>query len=243
MKHTYWVDASAAPGGNGTRQHPFQTISAAAAIALAGDEVLVQPGIYREHVNPAAGGTVEAPIVYRSAVPRAAVITGAERITGWKQHAANVWSVTIPDSFFGDDNPYTTKLGGDWFYSETPLHTGEVYLNGKSMYEMQTVAQVEAACIQETSWDSPFSVYQWCCTHEDGQTTLYANFQGSDPNAENVEINVRRNCFYPQKTGINFITVSGFVIRQAATAWAPPTALQDGMIGPHWSKGWVIEDC
>ena len=22
-----------------------------------------------------------------------------------------------------------------------------------------------------------------------------------------------------------------------------PTAYQEGMIGPHWSKGWIIEDC
>ena len=30
---------------------------------------------------------------------------------------------------------------------------------------------------------------------------------------------------------------------KAATTWAPPAAFQDGMIGPHWSKGWIIEDC
>lgn len=28
----------------------------------------------------------------------------------------------------------------------------------------------------------------------------------------------------------------------AATPWAPPTADQPGMIGPHWSKGWIIEN-
>ena len=32
-------------------------------------------------------------------------------------------------------------------------------------------------------------------------------------------------------------------MKQAATTWAPPTAYQEGMIGPHWSKGWIIEDC
>lgn len=26
-------------------------------------------------------------------------------------------------------------------------------------------------------------------------------------------------------------------------SWAPPAAFQDGMIGPHWAKGWIIEDC
>ena len=37
--------------------------------------------------------------------------------------------------------------------------------------------------------------------------------------------------------------MSGFNINKAATTWAPPAAYQDGMIGPHWSKGWIIEDC
>ena len=47
----------------------------------------------------------------------------------------------------------------------------------------------------------------------------------------------------PSETGIGYITVSGFNINKAATTWAPPAAYQDGMIGPHWSKGWIIEDC
>lgn len=47
----------------------------------------------------------------------------------------------------------------------------------------------------------------------------------------------------PSETGIGYITVSGFNINKAATTWAPPAAFQDGMIGPHWSKGWIIEDC
>ena len=72
---------------------------------------------------------------------------------------------------------------------------------------------------------------------------FYANFQGKDPNEENVEITVRENCFYPQKEGVGFITLSGFTVNKAATQWAPPTAYQEGMIGPHWSKGWIIEDC
>ncbi|MFU8768538.1 MAG: hypothetical protein ACNA7H_02285, partial [Desulfotignum sp.] len=28
----------------------------------------------------------------------------------------------------------------------------------------------------------------------------------------------------------------------AAPNWAPPTAEQVGLIGTHWSKGWIIED-
>ncbi len=58
-----------------------------------------------------------------------------------------------------------------------------------------------------------------------------------------MEINVRENCFYPSEAGRNYITLSGFTVTRAATQWAPPTAYQEGMIGPHWAKGWIIEDC
>lgn len=31
-------------------------------------------------------------------------------------------------------------------------------------------------------------------------------------------------------------------MRQASPQWAPPTSYQEGLIGPHWSKGWIIEN-
>ena len=99
--------------------------------------------------------------------------------------------------------------------------------------------------VYECSWVPEESIYKWY-TEQDpdtDETIIYANFQGLNPNEENVEINVRRRCFMPSKTGVSYITVRGFKIDKAATTWAPPAAFQDGMIGPHWSKGWIIEDC
>ena len=73
-------------------------------------------------------------------------------------------------------------------------------------------------------------------------TTIWAQFKGVNPNQQPVEINVRQTVFYPEKTGIDFITVRGFTLEDAATPWAPPTAEQIGLIGTHWSKGWIIEN-
>jgi alpha-N-arabinofuranosidase len=73
-------------------------------------------------------------------------------------------------------------------------------------------------------------------------TTIWAQFQGVNPNEVEVEINVRRTVFYPEKPGVNYLTVRGFTMMHAATPWAPPTAEQIGLIGTHWSKGWIIED-
>src|SRR5262249_22760608 len=69
-----------------------------------------------------------------------------------------------------------------------------------------------------------------------------AQFKGMDPNEQQVEINVRQTVFYPDKPGRNYITVCGFTMREAATPWAPPTAKQVGLVGTHWSKGWIIEN-
>ncbi|MCK4747654.1 MAG: right-handed parallel beta-helix repeat-containing protein, partial [Bacteroidales bacterium] len=65
---------------------------------------------------------------------------------------------------------------------------------------------------------------------------------GVDPNREDVEVNVRRAVFYPERPGNDYITVRGFTMEHAATPWAPPTAEQIGLIGTHWSKGWIIEN-
>jgi hypothetical protein len=92
------------------------------------------------------------------------------------------------------------------------------------------------------NWDTEGSVYTWFCESDKEYTYIYANFHEADPNKELVEINVRKSCFYPDSTGINFITVKGFHMNQAATQWAPPTAEQIGLIGTNWSKGWIIEN-
>jgi alpha-N-arabinofuranosidase len=76
-----------------------------------------------------------------------------------------------------------------------------------------------------------------------GKTTIWSQFPGGiDPNKESVEVSVRPQVFYPSKTGINYITVRGFTLQNAATNWAPPSAEQPGLIGPHWAKGWIIEN-
>lgn len=241
----YYVDANSLRSGSGSKEHPFRKIQEAASIALPGDEVIVSPGIYRENVNPVNSGTLNNRIVYRSEVEKTAIITGAEEVKSWELYEGNVWKARIPNALFGAYNPYTTLVYGDWFVATMVAHTGDVYLNEKSMYEVTELNKVLIPEKNMKSWDYDFSVYTWYTAQdmERNETILYANFQGKNPNEENVEISVRNNCFYPKEEGVGYITFSGFTVRQAATQWAPPTALQEGMIGPHWSKGWIIEDC
>lgn len=239
----YHVSASVHRTGNGSKEAPFKTISEAAKIARPGDEVIVAPGIYREYVDPQNAGEPDARITYRSEMPLGAVITGAEPAKGWKPYEGNVWTLAIDNGVFGSYNPYTTFIGGDWYFAPVIRHTGAVYLNDRQLYEAETLEECIKGEVYAPSWEPEWSVYKWYTEQKDGKTVLYANFQGKNPNEEKVDINVRRNCFMPSKTGVGYITLSGFNINKAATTWAPPAAYQDGMVGPHWSKGWIIEDC
>ena len=241
----YFVDAAANADGDGSEKNPFNKIQQAADIAVAGDEVIVKPGIYREYVNPKHAGEEGKQIVYRSEKPRAAHITGAEELKGWTKVEGSVYTARVSNKIFGDYNPYTTLVSGDWFIIYFIAHTGDVYLNGKSMYEVQSLDEVKKAEASNAAWDTEFSRYKWYAEQDTAkdETVFYVNFLDKDPAKENIEISVRRNCFYPSVEGIGYITLDGFVVSQAATQWAPPTAYQEGMVGPHWSKGWVIDNC
>ena len=251
------VTITGADAAAGTESAPFRTINHAAQVAVGGDTVLVHEGLYREWVKPRNGGLdATRRITYMAGVGELVKITGAEPITGWTHESGPVWMVTIPNSRFGEYNPFALAVEGDWVIrralDEPRKHLGDVYLNGQSFYEALTKEELTAPARTEAvdGWtgrsrpvpDVEQTTHRWYAEVGLDSTTLWAAFGDADPNAELVEINVRRSVFYPVVTGVDYITVRGFELAQAATPWAPPTADQPGLIGPNWAKGWIIED-
>jgi alpha-N-arabinofuranosidase len=228
-----------APRGNnanpGTRTAPLRTIQRAADLAQPGDVITVHEGVYRERITPPRGGTSETKrIVYEAAPGEKVVITGSEEVKNWVKVQGDVWKALIPNSFFGAFNPYSDLIHGDWFVPKgREHHTGAVYLNGDWLAEAASLDDVMKPQGSDALWFGRV---------DKENTAIWAQFKGVDPNRERVEINVRQTVFYPQKTGIDFITVRGFTLEDAATPWAPPTAEQIGLIGSHWSKNWIIEN-
>lgn len=254
MAFEYHVAKNGSDHAEGTKQNPFLTINKAASVATAGDTVIVHEGVYREWVKPKYAGLSEyRRIAYQAAEGEKVVIKGSEQIQDWEQVEGTVWKVVLPNEFFGDYNPYKEEIFGDWIVYNPGRHLGDVYLNGMSFYEAETFEQLKNPEVKTEVLDhwtktvvpvlnQEQTKYLWYAEVDDSNTTIYANFHGANPNEELVEINVRKACFYPEQIGINYITVRGFEMAQAATPWTPPTADQPGLIGPNWSKGWIIED-
>lgn len=85
------VDCAAPEDGDGSAEHPFRTINAAARLATPGTRVLIHPGVYRECVRPATGGTDPSHMIsYEAWGEGDVIIRASEQVTdfipstGWR---------------------------------------------------------------------------------------------------------------------------------------------------------------
>lgn len=250
----YHVAKNGTDDNVGTENQPFLTINHAAQIALPGDTVMVHQGVYREWVDPKNAGLNDRQrITYQAVAGDHVVLKGSEVVKDWQPVTKGIWKTVVDNKLFGDYNPFAVKLDGDWLEQGNDCHAGDLYVNHHSFYEAHSYEKMATADERKTVTDYVTGIrsadrhaartkYRWFAEVSDQTTTIYANFHELDPKQALVEISVRKCCFYPRHTGINYVTLSGFEICQAATPWAPPTTEQIGMVGPHWAKGWQIKD-
>ena len=237
--HVAITGSDASPG---TQAAPLRTIQRAAERAMPGDTVTVHAGLYREHVNPPRGGISDSKrIIYQAAPGEEVIITGSEPAKGWVKESGDTWKLTLPNSYFGKFNPFAKAVHGDWFDPRGRVHhLGMVYLNGEWMAEAAShLNEVRQPAVGQPRW---YARVDGAGVSTSDNTTIWAQFPGIDPNTSDVEIAKRHTVFTPEKTNIDYITVRGFKLRNAASNWAAPTSGQHGLVTAYWCKGWIIED-
>jgi len=99
---------------------------------MTGDTVLANEGVYREQVNPPRGGLSDDKLITNLAAPgHKVVFTVSEVIRGLKNLENDTWTVSVPNTLFGNFNPYNDLIrGGRVDDKGRSHHTGAVYING-----------------------------------------------------------------------------------------------------------------
>ena len=157
--------------GDGSPQRPFRTVQHAAEVAQSGDAVTVHAGVYRERVHPPNGG-----VTFEAAPGDVVTISGAEPASGWAHVAADAWSLSLPSyATFGNFNPYTDQLRGDWFSPEGRVHhSGAVYLGSLWLKEAAALADVLSPIV-------PGAEPQWFANVDGDNGTYLINLRFIQP--------------------------------------------------------------
>ncbi|MGB2819513.1 MAG: right-handed parallel beta-helix repeat-containing protein [Phycisphaerae bacterium] len=247
FSRTYHVDGSSAGASDenpGTKARPFKTISRAAEVLRPGERVLVAAGVYRERVRPARGGTGPGAMIGYQASGKV-VIKGSRVLKArWTRstrkpagESDDIWAAPLGEAIFGDYNPFrvpnitpeqfdhmpwATRWRGKKPYT---LPRGLVFQNGRRLRQVHNYEDLNKDA--GTYWVTPKAA------------KLYIRPPtGSDPNADTIEVTTQGGVFAPEKQGLGYIHVKGFIIEHAGNAFPMP---QHGALSVNRGHHWLIE--
>ena len=238
----------------GSINSPFKTIQRASNIAQPGDTILVQPGIYRERVSPPRGGTSPAlPIIYKSMLPRGAILRGSIPWNPREQLSENIYYDTLDASLFTDtsaiDGPNPFRIP----FSVTPYGrngapeyiSGDKNANSNMIYNLGQVFvndEMYKQCpFMNEMQDTPNSWY-----YDMSSNRLYVNLTLKIENCQ-IEITNQRRLFAPHIRQLKYINIDGFFIERCGNNypnqfWSVPQNQQAGMIGTRSGRFWTIQN-
>ena len=246
---TYFVDqnhAQASDTNPGTEDKPFRTINCAAQRVRAGERVLVNSGTYRELVRPRfSGAGCDRMISYEAAAGAKVIVKGSRVIKEWVPSKRRnrtvhdgIWMVALKSQPFEEDNPFLTenasqadieimpwakKWAGQLPYT---LGRGLVFQDGQRLTQV-----AEYKGLQDRS-----GTY-W--VDRDDEILHIRPFGDVRPASVTIEITTQQHIFMPERTGLGFIRIRGFIFEQAGNG-LPRTG-----VGAVYAKGghhWIIED-
>jgi hypothetical protein len=94
----WFVDASAAAGGDGSAERPFQQITDGLKVMQGGDVITVRQGVYRETLSLSKGGSQAQPSTLRAAEGHRVIVSGFAPIRGWTERHDGVYTTTVDGS-------------------------------------------------------------------------------------------------------------------------------------------------
>jgi hypothetical protein len=247
--------AAAADGNPATADRPLKTVSRAAALAGPGDTVEIGAGVYREHVDPARGGTrAWRTITYRARPGDKVVIKGSDLWKPqWERAAIDgvrvvVWQARLDPALFTYDfpienfNPFHQSPARiykqtveDYYMPVRPtaadkplaLTRGALFLDGQPLRQITDPTHFNLV-------SGAFMVSR------DGNSVFVRLAFDRAPQGLTFEIVTREQVFAPRVMGMDFIHLQGLEFEHAANGNGVP---QFGMVSATRGGYWLIEDC
>ncbi len=239
---------------DGTSEHPFKSINAAAAIATPSTRVYIHEGVYRECVHPFSGGDgIDRMISYEAyhndnvTIKASIRVDHFRRSEGWnlirfgserKQediHAA-IWEIKLnPDEFRGYNPFCAVNILHDRLFIEYDKTDMTTYLNRRGMIFCDDKPLHQVALYNQLGDNT--GTY-W--VEANGQTVHFRLEDDDDPKNHLIELTCREQCFAPEIPFLSYIKVKGLTCAHAATGAPVP---QRGAISCYRGHHWIIEDC
>lgn len=253
-ERTLYVDCNAKADGDGSKEHPFNTIQKAADIATPGTHVLIASGVYRECVDPKQGGeSPEKMICYEAMEKGGVIIKASELVTDFEPSCD--WQFTpgfgnrvkapegmavychklSPEMFHGYNPFCAVNLLHDRLFIEYDKTDMTTYLNRRGMVFCDGKPLTQVALSNDLS--SKEGTY-W--VEANGMTVHFRLFGDENPADHIMEISCREQCFAPKAPFLSYIKIKGLVCAHASMGAPVP---QRGSISAHRGHHWVIEDC
>ena len=249
-----FVDGSskkASDKNDGSKEHPFKTIQAAANIAGPGTHVWINPGEYRECVSPAFGGDGPTSMVCYEAVKKGTVVikaseqvTDFEPTTDWQISGfmspapadASVWCHRLDPEMFKGYNPFcAVNIIHDRLFIEFDKTDMTPYLNRRGMVFCDG-KPLEQVPLSNDLGSKPGTYW----VEANGMAVHFRLPDDGDPKDHHIEISCREQCFAPKTPFLSYIKVKGLVCAHASMGAPIP---QRGAISAYRGHHWVIEDC
>ena len=253
---TYIVDQKhpdASDDNPGTPAAPLKTIDQAAQRAIAGEQILVRAGHYRETISPRNGGTSSTKMIrYKAAPGEEVIVSGSKRFHGeWIQRkvltdvlgdenttytwSRKVWLATVPDDFFEEGyvpfelpnilpEEHQLMPWAKLVKQLPPYNSNRGMLFQNGKRLTQVVAHGDLTRIPGSFW-----------IDKDERTVHIHGIDSGNPNRTKIEIAIRPQLFRPNEVGLGFIRLEGFTFEHGANGFLRTgTGAVSAMGGHHW---------
>src|SRR5512136_255668 len=209
------------------------------------------PGVYRERVDPARGGSgPDKMIGYEAAAGADVVVKGSRLVkTGWEPSTG--FKVELPAEARAKAKIYQRRLSDLDFQGYNPfgmasIMQDRVYLKPKPEelwrhLKRRGLVFVDGRRIEQVELYKELGVRDgafWC--EHDG-LAVHVRLPGdADPAQHEVELAIQEQVFAPRTRGLSYIRVQGISFEHAANAFPVP---QRGLVSLSRGHHWIIEDC